>query len=197
MSTAFLPNSFLFIFLLFSLSSSQELNRTDIKITKEEMVYTSNHTGNWHFYDADVKEVLNSSFIKVKVLCESIDNYAHVYISSNIEEPNYKTSDYKSINPGGIVMIPGRYFLNQNKLIIAIEVKSTLTKYNLTVYGTDEISLEKNMDIELIFDSMSETSFTYDPKEQVQDSIMFSAIGPNVMDVEMIIQYGTNSYTSL
>ena len=198
MSITFSFNFFLCTFLLLlSFSSSQELNRTNITITKEETVYTSNHTGNWHFYDADVKEVINSSFIKVKVLCESIDNYARVYISSQIDEPNYKNSDYKSINPGGIIMIPGRYFLNENKIIIAIEVKNPSSKYNLTIHGTNDISLEKNMDIEMIFDSMSETSFIYDPKEQVKDSIMFSAIGPNVMDIEMIIQYGTKSYTSL
>ena len=199
MSSSFYHTFILCIFfILFSLSSSQELtNRTNITITKNETVYTSNHTDNWHFYDADVKEVINSSYIKVKVQCESIDNYARVYISSQIEEPNYKTSDYKSINPGGIIMIPGRYFLNENKIIIAIEVKNPSSKYNLTIYGTNDISLEKNMDIEMIFDSMSETSFIYDPKEQIKDSIMFSAIGPNVMDVEMIIQYGSKSYKSL
>ena len=174
--------------------SQQESNRSNFTITRDAVNVTGEHKEEWHFYDAYLSNVDDTTYLKVKTVPTSKDNAVHIFISDVHEEPNYKLSEYKSIEAQSLIIITNSFYRNKTKIVIGVQVTNTSSSYVITVQAVDEIQLEKDMAIDMLLGSMTDYVFTYEPPAQTDEDIMFTAIGPNIQAPEMLVKYGDKEF---
>ena len=192
---AFLINiSLLFHYLITSITS-QETNRSNFTFDTEPLTLQGKYSSKLHYYDGYIDDKVNDKlYLKIKLLPTNVDNYAFIYISSKENEPTYNNSDYKSIEPESFILVPQSYFQNKTRIVIAVEGKESLD-YNITVQGVNDVYLEDGLGVDFVLSPSTLYTFKYNLTHETNNSIMFTTLGPNIIEPALQVFYGDKEFT--
>ena len=177
------------IFLLTFCRSQQGANRSNLTITREATSDQGEYNEEWHFYDAYLDDVDNTTYLRIKTIPTTKDNAVHVFVSNTNEEPTYNSSEYKNIESQSLIIISNSFYRNKTKIVIGVQVTNTSSSYVITVQAVDELHLEKNMAFDFIAGAMIDYSFVYELQDSTTESLMFTAVAPNIMTPHMTVKY--------
>ena len=183
-----------FLSFLFYSATSQEQSRSNFTFSESPQEFNITSSERFHYFDGYIGDTSKNEYLKIQLLPTKVENYAFIYISAIEETPLYNTSDYKSIEPESFILIPKSYFSSKQKVVLTVEGRNS-SDYTLIVQAVNDVYLEDGLGVDLVLNPSVVYSFKYNVTHNVGDSIMFTALGPNVLEPTVNITYNNKVIT--